>query len=853
MLNPRNKDFEQGCRQLAGKLKHYLITMIGKTLEEASAKDLYHAFSLALREEVMVNWLSTWSTYRQMQSKILAYISMEYLPGRLTQGVITNLEAGRFIHRVLQMIDRSDCFERFQERDPALGNGGLGRLASCIIDSLSTGAYPAIGYGLRYQYGLFEQELWAGQQMERPDWWLEDMSPWEFRRETRSQFVQFFGRLQLGKNIWSEEIGLVKDPQNVLAMPFDIPIIGYERQGQYNVNSLRLWSTREGPRNFELQRFNAGELDNAAENMTLTDVLYPADHHDVGKRIRLKQEFLLVSASIGDIIRRHKGAYGNCEQLPDKVAIQINDTHPALSIAELMNQLIVSENMPWKKALEITRATIAYTNHTILKEALEEWSQLQVQTLLPRQYRIIERINQDFCEEVRSHFADEEVVRRLSIIHDGKVRMAHLAVVGSHCVNGVAKLHTEILKEQIFKDFHLLYPNKFISVTNGVTPRKWILGANPALAEFITERIGDGWITDLSQLKKLESYVFDQDSLLKLLHIKKTNKEKLIDYFKTYLVDRDASGHPEPLRETFSSEMIFDVQIKRVHEYKRQILNLLHVIMMYQEMLENPQARLPRLVLFAGKAAASYERAKNIIHLISSVSRVINADVRIQNRLKVLFVENYNVSLAEKIIPSADLSEQISTAGLEASGTGNMKLALNGALTIGTDDGANVEMRLAATEEAWPFGFGASSDEIRRLRENGYAPQLLYQAQPKLRRALESLRDGTFAQNESEERIFEGLFYSMLGLDGGSGDAYFVLHDFESYEAAQRKVDQLYADPIAWARLSLLNIARMGEFSVDRCVADYARDVWFIKPQKVDPKILSDLRDQFNEYVSCPI
>lgn len=847
------RDFEQGCRQLAGKLKHYLITMIGRTLEEASARDIYHAISLALREEVMLHWLATWRTYKQKQCKTLFYFSMEYLPGKLTQGVVTNLGAGKSIERVLDMIGRRDCLHHFQERDPALGNGGLGRLASCILESLSTGAYPAIGYGLRYQYGLFEQELWDGQQMERPDWWLEDISPWEFRRDSRGQLVQYFGRLQIGKNIWSEEVGAVKEAQNVLAMPFDIPVVGFRKEGQYNVNTLRLWSTREGPRNFELQRFNAGELDNAAENMTLTDVLYPADHHEVGKRIRLKQEFLLVSASIKDIIRRHKSLYGSCEQLADKVAIQINDTHPALSVAELMHQLTAVEQMPWKKAFEITKATLSYTNHTILKEALEEWSQLQVQTLLPRQYRIIERLNQDFCEEVRRHFKDEEAVRRLSIIQDGRVRMAHLAVVGSHAVNGVAKLHTDILKDKVFKDFHDLYPKKILCVTNGVTPRKWILGANPDLAEFISDRIGQDWITHLEDLKKLEAFAADKASLMRLLEIKKANKEKLINYLNDHLLLRDASGHGEPLKQVLSPNMIFDVQVKRMHEYKRQLLNLLHIISMYQEMLDNPYARLPRLVLFAGKAAASYDRAKNIIHLIASVAKVINADTRLQDRLKVLFVENYNVSLAEKLIPAADLSEQISTAGMEASGTGNMKLALNGALTIGTDDGANVEMRQAVKEEAWPFGFGASCQEIEQLRHQGYHPQLVYETQPKLRRALDSLRDGTFAQTEVQARVFEGLFYSLLGLDGGSGDTYFVLHDFASYEAAQRKVDRLYADPMMWARLSLLNIARMGEFSIDRCVSDYAGQIWSLTSQKIDREVFQDLHNQFNEYVSCPI
>jgi starch phosphorylase len=404
----------------------------------------------------------------------------------------------------------------------------------------------------------------------------------------------------------------------------------------------------------------------------------------------------------------------------------------------------------------------------------------------------------------------------------------------------------------VFKDFNALYPDKILSITNGITPRKWIYGANPELAQFITQRIGEGWITDLSQIKKLEEYADDSTSLLKLLEVKKNGKKRLIDYLQKHMVVHDMMGHGQPFRHSLSPDMIFDVQIKRMHEYKRQFLNLVHVISMYQEMVENPQARLPRLVLFAGKAAASYEKAKNIIHLIASVANVINTDTRLQGRLKLVFAENYNVSLAEKIIPAADLSQQISTAGMEASGTGNMKLSLNGALTIGTDDGANVEMR-ECIQEAWPFGFGASADEIHRLRTYGYNPQQIYESQPRLRKALDTLRDGTFAQNEHEARIFESLFNSILGLEGGQGDYYFVLHDFEAYEKAQRKVDQIYADPLLWARLSLLNIARMGNFSIDRCVAEYASLVWDVKPQHVDPRIFEALFVQFNEYVSCPI
>lgn len=849
MTSQESNILSSACQLLAAKLKHYLITTIGKTLEEASPKDVYHAISLALREDVMLHWLATWRSYRQAKVKTIYYLSMEYLPGRLTENVFINLKANQLVNQVLALIGRSDCALSFNERDPALGNGGLGRLASCIIESLATQHYPAIGYGLRYQYGLFEQELWDGQQIERPDWWLEATNPWEFRRDTRGQLVNFFGRLKLEKNLWGEEVGMIQSPQSVRAMPFDIPIVGYRAGNSFNVNTLRLWSTRESPRNFELQRFNAGELDSAAENITLTDVLYPADHHEVGRRIRLKQEFLLVAASLKDILRRHKILYGSCDNLPDKTAIQINDTHPALAVAELMHQLTAHEQMTWKQAFEVTTHTIAYTNHTILKEALEEWSQVHIQALLPRQYRIIERLNHEFCQSVRDRFqGDEDKVRRLSILQDGKVRMAHLAFVGSHQVNGVAQLHAQILQEQVFKDFHQMWPSKILAVTNGVTPRKWVLTANPLLADFLSRRLGEAWITDLSQIKKLEQWQADRSSLLELKSIKEKNKQSLIDYLQTQACLHDSQGTARPFQYSLSTQMLFDVQIKRVHEYKRQILNILHVIQLYLEMRENPRSRVPRFVIFAGKAAASYEMAKRIIQLICAVARVINQDDRLEGRLRVHFFENYNVSLAQRIIPAADLSEQISTAGLEASGTGNMKLSLNGALTIGTEDGANVQMRQAVGDEAWPFSFGAHTEEIENLRKGQYRPDELYQKDPVLHRVLNTLTDGTFAKTDEQAHSFENIFSYLVGAGWSYADPYFVLHDFASYSQAQRKVDALYADPMAWANLCLLNMARMSEFSVDRCVREYAQKIWRLEPTPIDQQTLQAAQQQFQEH-----
>jgi starch phosphorylase len=841
-------DDSTACHLLSNKLKHYLITTIGKTVDEASAKDIFNALSLALREEMMMHWLATWRSYRQVKAKTVYYLSLEFLPGRLTENTFINLKAHALVNRVLEKIGRGDCKDHFYERDPALGNGGLGRLASCIIESLATAGYPAMAYGLRYQYGLFEQELWQGKQIERPDWWLEDTNPWEFRRDTRGQTVNYFGRFQLEKNSLGDDIATVQNPQTVRATAFDIPIVGYRDNNNFNVNTLRLWSTRESPRNFELQRFNAGEMDGAAENITLTDVLYPTDNHEGGRRLRLKQEYLLVSASLKDIIRRHKSLYKSCDNLAEKVAIQINDTHPALAVAELMHQLTTHEKMPWNQAFEITRATISYTNHTILKEALEEWPQIHLQAMLPRQYYIIERLNFDFCQSVRERFSgDEERVRRLSILQDGKVKMAHLAFVGSHHVNGVADLHVKILKERVFKDFHDMWPDKILSITNGVTPRKWILTVNPALSQFLTKRLGINWVKDLTIIKGLESYVDDELSIKELQSIKRDNKQALIDYINQS-VAHDDKGISYPLKLELNTDMIFDVQIKRIHEYKRQLLNILYVIELYLEMIKDPSSRSARFVIFAGKAAASYEMAKKIIRLICVVARVVNQDPRIKGRLKIHFFENYNVSLAQRIIPAADLSEQISTAGMEASGTGNMKLALNGALTIGTEDGANVQMRQAVTDSAWPFEFGAHADEIERLRQSDYRPETLYYADPTLKRVLDTLTDGTFASNDDEAKDLEEIFRHLVGAGWSKADPYFVLYDYTSYSLTQRKVDILYQQPNKWTQLCLLNIARMSSFSIDRCVNEYAQKVWNIQPHPIDEQTLNRAFKDFEEH-----
>lgn len=853
-----NLDLDYQAEMLVAKIKHYLITTMGRTSEEANTQEFYKALSYALREEIMINWLSCNKTYEKYDKRMVYYLSMEYMPGRLLCSNIANLDSTDVVKLVLQKMNRNYYDIISKEPDPGLGNGGLGRLASCFLDSLATQHYPAQAYGLRYQYGIFEQQLWDGLQIEAPDSWLMNENPWEFRRDLRKLNVKYGGQTIPSTNIHGDEILLLKDYEEVSAMPYDLPIIGFSKEHRFSIVTLRLWSTKESPRNFQLQRYNAGKLDQAAENTTLTDVLYPSDHHELGKRIRLKQEYLLVSASIHDIIRHYLVKHENFRAFSDKVRIQINDTHPSLIIAELIRILTSKYDLPWKMAVEMTQAVTGYTNHTILNEALEKWEQGLMYYLLPRQYKIIERLNFEFCNQIRAKYPnDEEKVRRMSIIQDGVVKMAHLSIVGSHKVNGVSKIHSEILKNEVFKDFHDFYPNKFINITNGVTQRRWILEANPELGKFITKRIGDGWITDFPQIRNLEKFATDPESQEEFISIKQRNKHRLNEFLSQENKLRDTQGvivDPSPMIEIDS---LFDVQIKRIHEYKRQLLNILHVILVYQEILENPSshARLKRTSIFAGKAAAGYEVAKQIIELIYAVGRKINKDDRIQGHLKVIYVENYNVSRAEVIIPAADLSEQISTAGTEASGTGNMKLAMNGALTIGTDDGANIEMREQIGDHAWPFKFGASANEIAEMKLNqSYHPQSIVNQNPKIKKVLDSLIDETFATNEKERVAFRNIHKSLLeGINNNIADPYFVLKDFASYAETQKKVEELYQNPSKWAELAIQNIAGMGIFSGDYSIKQYCEDVWEIKSCPIDESIYRMVENEFREIDRCRI
>ncbi len=846
------------AEMLTSKLKHYLITTMGVTVEEASNEEFYRAFALTLREEIMINWTATAHTNKKHQCRTLHYLCMEYMPGRLMGNNITNIHAMDLVKLVLKKMNRNLEDELRMEPDPGLGNGGLGRLAACLLDCLATQQYPAIAYGLRYQYGIFDQEIWDGVQVERPEVWLLHENPWEFRRDNHSHAVNFVGRMVPGVNKKGVEVFGLVDNEEVRALSYDLPIIGYKEAADYSVHTLRLWTTKESPRNFLLQRFNAGQLDQASENSSLTDVLYPNDNNEVGKRIRLKQEFLLASASVQDILHHHLKHYPDLSNLADKVRIQINDTHPALAIAELMRLLLKKHDFGWGEAWEVVKTCCSYTNHTILKESLEEWNQNRLHYLLPRQYQIIERLNLEFCNAVRKQYpGDEDRVRRMSMIEGGQVRMAHLAILGSHRVNGVAALHTQILKSTIFKDFYEMFPDKFVNVTNGVTQRRWLLYSNPGLAEFITKRIGPEWIVNFEQIRHLAKFANDPEAHKEFLEIKRENKRKLIAYILEKNPIRDLLGKPIGTFSVLEEDALFDVQIKRFHEYKRQLMNILHVLMVYNELKRNPSARkVKRLVIFAGKAAPGYELAKNVIHLIYCVARKINNDPVTSHMLKVVFIENYNVSRAEKIIPAADLSEQISTSGQEASGTGNMKLAMNGALTIGTEDGANIEMHQEVTDKWWPFSFGQTAQQNEEMRQKGsYNPWEIYMHNPAIKEAVDNLRDHSLAENESEHQAISSLYHALLEKQNSytTPDRYFVLGDLQAYYDTQKRVEALYENTASWIEHVIHNIAGMAKFSADETVANYNKLVWNLDRCPIDVEELAKVRNDYSEHDKCRI
>ena len=795
----------------------------GKTLEEAHDYELYYAVSRAAMDYIVEKWYNTKKTYAVKQVKQAYYFSAEFLMGRYLGNNLINLKINEAVKETLEELGVDINKVEDQEFDTGLGNGGLGRLAACFLDSMATCKLPGHGYGLRYKYGMFEQKIENGYQVEYPDDWTRYGDPWSIVRMDRVYEVKFGGQIEVHKDEVGKEYFKRVNTENVLAVAYDVPVVGY---GNDTINTLRLWEARS-PEGFDLKLFNDQTYlqasAKAVEAQDISRVLYPNDTEKDGKLLRLKQQFFFTSASLQDIVRRYKGTYGNdFSKFAEKVAIQLNDTHPVVAIPELMRIFLDSEKLLWDEAWSICKKVFAYTNHTILSEALEKWDIALFQPLLPRIYQIIEEINRRFVEELHQKYpGDFGKIQYMSIIGNGQVRMAWLAIVGSHKVNGVAALHTEILKNSELKDWYDLYPEKFLNKTNGITQRRWLLKANPELSSLITELIGDGWTTDLYKLKELEKYLDDENVLNRVAEIKLHNKERLANYIK------------ETTGIEVNPHSIFDIQVKRLHEYKRQLLNVLHIMDLYNRLKENPLLDIePRTFIFGAKAAAGYRRAKSIIKLINTLAERINNDADINGKIKVVFLENYRVSLAEKIFPAADISEQISTASKEASGTGNMKFMLNGALTLGTMDGANVEIVEEAGLEN-EFIFGLSAAEVEEFQRNGqYNPFDDYNKVEGLKKVVDQLGDGTF--DDDHKGIFRELQTSLLyGVDGSRPDVYFLLRDFDSYREAQTRIDNAYKNKKDWARKALINIANAGKFSSDRTIMEYAREIWNIEPTEV--------------------
>ena len=793
-----------------------------KTIDEATPAMVYQAVALAVKDMIIDRWIATHKEYDKQDAKIVYYMSMEFLTGRFLGNNIISLCEQKEIEEALSELGFDLNSIEDQERDPALGNGGLGRLAACFLDSLASLGYPAYGCGIRYRYGMFKQQIRDGYQIEVPDEWLKDGYPFEIRRAEYATEVKFGGYVETE---WDGKRNhfVQKGYQSVMAVPYDIPIVGY---GNNVVNSLRIWDAQ--PVNtFNLSEFDKGDYQKAVEQenlaKTIVEVLYPNDNHYSGKELRLKQQYFFISASVQRAIKKYKEKHDDIHKFYEKASFQLNDTHPTVAVAELMRILLDEENLEWDEAWEITTKTCAYTNHTIMAEALEKWPIELFSRLLPRVYQIVEEINRRFVAQIQQRYpGDNEKIRRMAIIYDGQVRMAYLAIVGSFSVNGVAKLHTEILEKQELRDFYEMMPEKFNNKTNGITQRRFLLHGNPLLADWVTDKIGNEWITDLSNIKKLSVYVDDEKCQQEFMNIKYQNKIRLAKYIKEHNgIDVDPRS-------------IFDVQVKRLHEYKRQLMNILHVMYLYNQLKDNPNMDIvPRTFIFGAKAAAGYKRAKLTIKLINNVANVNNNDKSIGGKLKVVFIEDYRVSNAELIFSAADVSEQISTASKEASGTGNMKFMLNGALTIGTMDGANVEMAEEVGKDNM-FIFGASADEIINLENNGgYNPMDIFNNDQDIRRVLMQLINGYYSPQDPE--LFRDIYNSLLNTQSSDrADTYFILKDFRSYAEAHRKIDQAYRDEKWWARTAMLNTASAGKFSSDRTIEEYVRDIWHLKKIKVE-------------------
>lgn len=788
-----------------------------KTLEEATQEQIFQAVSYTVKDVIIDNWLETQNAYQKQDPKIVYYMSMEFLMGRALGNNLLNLTAYGEVKEALEELGLDLNVIEDQEPDPALGNGGLGRLAACFLDSLATLNYCAYGYGIRYRYGMFKQEIKDGFQLEVPDNWLKNGYPFELRRPEYAKEVHFGGYVRVeydpatGSNRFIHE-----GYQAVKAVPFDMPILGYNNK---IVNTLRIWDA-EPIVDFGLDSFDKGDYKKAVEQENLArnivEVLYPNDNHMAGKELRLKQQYFFVSASLQAAIEKYKKNHSDIRKLYEKVVFQMNDTHPTVAVAELMRILMDEEGLGWDEAWEVTTKCVAYTNHTIMSEALEKWPIELFSRLLPRVYQIIEEINRRFILEIQAKYpGNYEKIKKMAIIYDGQVKMAHLAIVAGFSVNGVARLHTEILKNQELKDFYEMMPEKFNNKTNGITQRRFLLHGNQLLADWVTDHIGPDWITDLSQISKLKLYVDDERAQQEFMNIKYQNKVRLAKYI---LEHNGVEVDPHS---------IFDVQVKRLHEYKRQLLNILHVIYLYDKIKRNPGMEFyPRTFIFGAKASAGYARAKKIIKLINSVADVVNNDKSIDNKIKVVFIENYRVSNAEMIFAAADVSEQISTASKEASGTGNMKFMLNGAPTLGTMDGANVEIVEEVGEEN-AFIFGLSSDEVINYENNGgYDPNVIYNTDGEIRQVLMELINGTFS-NDTE--LFRDLYDSLLHGNGyDKADQYFILADFRAYAAAQEKVEEAYRDEKRWARMAMMNTACSGKFTSDRTIQEYVDDMWHL-------------------------
>ena len=794
-----------------------LRNLFRKTVETATDVELYEACIYALRTVFTEKWIKTHDEYKEKDVKMVYYLSMEFLMGRFFGNGVINLQMYDTIREALAELGIDYNLIENTEPDPGLGNGGLGRLAACFLDSLSTMEYPAYGCGIRYRYGIFEQKIENGFQVEKPDGWLESGDFWSIKRTEYEVEVKFGGDVRIEAKEDGEYKFIQENYSSVIAVPYDYPVIGY---GNNTVNTLRLWEAR--PKNmFDLQSFNEGNYAKAVEEAniarTITEVLYPADEHIQGKELRLRQQYFFISATVQRVIARFKTNHTDFKELPDKVAFQLNDTHPSIAVAELMRVLVDENDVPWDDAWDITTKVCAYTNHTIMSEALEKWPVELFSRLLPRIYMIVEEINRRFCISLVQKYGNNPgIVHDMSIISDGQIKMAYLAIVGSHSVNGVAKLHTEILKNQELKNFYDFYQDKFNNKTNGITQRRWLLHANKKLSELITENIGDGWITNLDELNKLIPLADNKEFRDKFIEIKKHNKKELADYIlKTNGIE-------------INPDSIYDIQVKRLHEYKRQLLNVFHIINLYFMLKDNPDMDIvPRTFIFGAKAAAGYKIAKDIIKLINSVADVVNNDPDIKGKIKVVFMANYCVTLAEKLIPAADISEQISTAGKEASGTGNMKFMLNGALTVGTMDGANVEIYEEVGKDNI-FIFGLSAQETARMyADHSYNPWTVYEYDNRIKRIMNSLVDGTFAPEYPD--IFRDIYNSII-----SRDEYFVLEDFASYVDIQEKVSQAYKDKDNWAKMAVINTAKSGKFSSDRTIREYASEIWNIKPLHIE-------------------